>query len=380
MLGKRNYSEVRGKLIFALFGVLLLVLSTACSPEIQEDQPPTKEVTTSISPSSTPLASATITPTLAPSGPAPAAFTSDIIREENTVQRYIVDECQYLAKRWDPKNALPGTIVAPIMFHSIRPGNEEINDPSFINADTFFQIMELAEFFGFETISSEELIGFLYRNERIPQRSMILILDDRRPGTAEDYFLPVMEENDWISTLAWLVGDTDRRTGLWDWIERLNDTGYFDIQSHGFNHIYLNEDMSKEEVTEEITALIPIFEERFGYRPLVYIWPGGNYTEEGIRIARNAGYKLGFTVHSRGPIQFNWIPQGEKELSFGDPLMTLPRFWSSAAVFNLDQAVKISDSAIEHSVQNYPEEADWYSANCAGELPAFPEVISGLEN
>lgn len=350
----------------------------ACVPNSIENAPTQISQTTNIPSPTIPEPTPTIIPTPAPTSLPPAHFENELLRDGIQLQAYIDDECQFLAQRWDPENALPGTVVAPIMFHSIRPGNEEPGDPSAINADLFAQIIELARYYGFETITSQELIEFLQTNQRIPQLSMMLIVDDRRPGTAEDYFLPIMRENDWTTSLGWLVGDTDIRTGLWGWIERLNETGYFDILSHGFNHIYLQENMTDEMVWEEIWGSIPVFEQHFGTRPLAFIWPGGNYTAKAINFAREAEFEIGFTIHSRGPILFNAIPQGEQEIAFGDPLMTLPRFWSSAALLNLDQSVSASKEALSFAIENYSAEADWFSQNCGAELSPL-EIILGDE-
>lgn len=65
---------------------------------------------------------------------------------------------------------------------------------------------------------------------------------------------------------------------------------------------------------------------------------------------------------------FNWVPLGEAERAVNDPLMVLPRAWSSAANVNLDEAVKISEQATAFATQNYPVEADWYRTYCGGEL------------
>lgn len=316
-----------------------------------------------------------------PSAPFPDQFESDILRPEIQPVTYISDSCSYLQRRWDPVGSLPGTVVAPIMFHSILEGAATNDDASAINFVQFEEIVRQAEKLGFETITSEELLAFLQENAKIPKRSMILILDDRRPGTAEDYFLPVNEEHNWTTTLAWIPGaDTDtrpgRRTGesLWDWIERIYETGYFDVQSHGKDHIYINEDMSEETIRDEIEGSIPILKEHFGNTPIAYIWPGGNFTEMGIQIAHEAGFELGFTIFSRGPLQFNWIPQGH-EFVFNDPLMLLPRFWSSAAVLNLEQTAEIGDAAQAFARDNYAAEAAWYRQNCGGELPHLDEVF-----
>jgi len=358
-----------------LLGTLLLLLG-ACSP--QTASPPLSESTaTNPPPTPTilpPIATNSLNPP-APISPLPAEFTTNSLRAGNSPVNYIQDSCQYMANRWDPENSLPGTVVAPIMFHSIRPYGEEVSDPSSINLDYFDATIRFAENLGFETITSEELTAFLEENAKIPSRSMLLILDDRRPGTAEEYFLPVLKANDWTATLSWPIGDTDSRTGLWEWIERLNETSYFDIQSHGLNHIYLTDSTPKNQLREEIFGSIPILEDHFGTPPIAYIWPGGNYTALAVELAQEAGFRLGFTIHSRGPIMFNWVPQGEKEQAIGEPQMLLPRFWSSAALLNLDQAAAIGDEARLFANENYPAEAAWYRENCGAELANLSDIF-----
>ena len=320
------------------------------------------------------------TPTQGPAAPPPATFDSEVLREGIEPAQYIGDNCAALARRWDTAGAIPGAVVAPIMFHSILKGGGTPTQSQDINYKMFKEIIGLAEELGFKTITTEELLDFLLNNAKIPERSMILILDDRRPGTAEDYFLPILEKNDWTLTLAWIAQENTRPgklpgESLWDWIERLNETGYFDVQSHGLNHIYLNASTAEELVREEIAGSIPVLKEHFGETPLAYIWPGGNYTPLGVQVAHEAGFELGFTIHSRGPLLFNWIPQGEEERAYNDPLMLLPRYWDTAALLNLEQAAQIGDAAQAFAKDNYAAEAAWYRENCGGELPALDEVF-----
>lgn len=370
----------------ALLAILLFLI--ACSPS----PPPVAQTTSSPSPfapslqTATEAATATNRPATetaaaAPRSEPPASFQSEVLRGGIEPVSYITDSCTYIQMRWDPANSTPGTVVAPVMFHSILQGSTTPTLAQDINFNTFKAIVALAKELGFETITSDELLRFLTENAKIPPRSMILILDDRRPGTAEDYFLSVNEENNWTTTLAWPIGNTDSRPGklseesLWDWIERLNETDYFDIQSHGLNHIYLNEDMSEDTIREEVSGSISILKQHFGHRPIAYIWPGGNYTALGVQVAEEAGFQLGFTVHSRGPLQFNWIPQGEQERAIGSPLLLLPRFWDTAALLNLEQTAEIGDAAREFARQNYAAEAAWFSQNCGGQLPPLEDVL-----
>ncbi len=332
-------------------------------------------------PTATNEPTATEAATPRPTSEPPAGFQSDVLRDGIVPVSYIGDSCEYMQMRWDPQNSTPGTVVAPIMFHSILKGSTTPTLAQDINLVTFNAIIKVAKDLGFETITSDELLRFLTENAKIPARSMILILDDRRPGTAEDYFMPIDEENGWTTTLAWPIGDTDHGKGklagetLWDWMERLNDKGYFDIQSHGLNHIYLNDDMSKDIVRKEVSGSIPILKEHFGYRPIAYIWPGGNFSTFGIQVAHESGFQIGFIERSYGPLQFNWIPLSERERAYNDPLMLLPRFWDTAATLNLKQTVELGDAAREFARENYAAEATWFSQNCGGQLPPLEDVL-----
>ncbi|MCW5873030.1 MAG: polysaccharide deacetylase family protein [Anaerolineales bacterium] len=334
-----------------------------------------------LTPSASPTLAASSTPTITPTpAPLPASFPGSLRAGVQPVA-YIADQCTYLAQRWDPANSQPGTVVAPLMYHSILRGNAVPSLSQDINEATFYAIVDTARRLGFETITSQQLADFLLHNAPIPPRSMLLILDDRRPGTAQEYFLPLYEQYGWGTTLGWIIGDTDSRTGehsgesLWTWIERLNDTGVFDVQSHGLNHIPVVGGLSTDFLRSELGDNIPLLEQHFGQRPIAHIWAGGNFTADGVAVAEELGYTLAFTVYSRGPIMFNWIPQGEQERAIGNPLLLLPRYWNSAAELNLQQAADANDAARQFARENYAAEAAWFSQNCGGELAPLDAVF-----
>jgi len=260
-------------------------------------------------------------------------------------------------------------VVVPIMFHSIVQDGTELTDPNKdITGEQFNSFIEYARYLGFTTITTQELLDFLTRNVKIPPRSMMIIVDDRRPGLIRDWILPVLEEFDWTATSAY-IADPNSLQWAWDLMDQLNATGRLDVQSHGYTgQLYIVHETPVEQIQTEIWDSTKVLEEHFGKRPIAFIWPGGNFTPLSAQIARQGGYELGFTAYSRGPLLFNWIPLGEQERAVADPLMVLPRAWSSAANVNLDEAVKISDQAAEFAEQNYSTEAAWYSTYCGGEI------------
>jgi peptidoglycan/xylan/chitin deacetylase (PgdA/CDA1 family) len=197
---------------------------------------------------------------------------------------------------------------------------------------------------------------------------MLLIVDDRRPGMIREWMLPVLEESDWTVTAAY-IADPTSLSWAWDLMEQLYATGRLDVQSHGFTgRLYIVKDTPADQIRNEIWSSTQVLEEHFGETPVAFIWPGGNFTPESVQIAREGGYSLGFSAYSRGPLLFNWIPLGEIEAGVNDPLMVLPRAWSSSANVNLDEAVKISDQTASFAQQNFTVEAEWFRIYCGGEL------------
>lgn len=323
---------------------------------------------------STVTAAASSTPTVLPPTPtitstpppAPPIFQATGLRSGVSPQTYLADTCQALRLRWDPEHSEPGTIVVPIMFHSIAEPGRVIKDDTTITEQYFTDFMAHAEALGFKTITTAQLNDFLQNNTKIPPRSMMLILDDRRPGVTER-FLPYLEKNDWTLTLAWInAGNNDT---LWKRMEGLASTGHLDVQSHGYNHVYIVPETPLDTIREELEKPIELIQQHFGARPLAVVWPGGNFTPDSIKMAQESGYQLGFTAFSRGPIMFNWIPLGEPERAIQNPIMVLPRFWSTAAWVNLDQAVLLADQAKTAAETTRAQEETWLQKYCPPSTP-----------
>ena len=334
--------------------------------------PPTATFTASPSATLAPSQTASATPfiTLVPTDtPAPLAtfIPERVLRAGVEPAAYIAGTCEYLRLRWAEGSSPPGTVVVPVMFHSIVQPGTKITDPKEITMEQFAAFVQYAQYLGFETITTAQLINFLYFNAPIPPRSMILIVDDRRPGLLEEHFMPVLEANNWTVTSAY-IADPNTFEWAWEWMDRLYESGRLDVQSHGYTgQLYIVPETTEAEIQNEIWNSTTVLEERFGQRPLAFIWPGGNFTALSVQVARQGGYQLGFTAYSRGPLLFNWIPLGAEEQAVGDPLMVLPRAWSNSVNLNLDEAVKVSEQATAFAQENYRVEMGWYEQYCPGE-------------
>jgi hypothetical protein len=366
--------------ILLVTALVSLSLLPACGPATGPAQaaepagasPPAPAYTTTSTPTRTPVPSPTARPPDLPPG-----FHTDLLNPLDAPQAYLRDACQYLNLKWKAGNAAPGTVVMTIMFHSITRG--EPGDPNQVSEAEFARLMEELKEQGFAAITSQQLADFLERNAWIPPRSVLLLVDDRRFGQYYDvHFRPYYQQWGWPVVNAWISAPYTSES-LWQQMVDLHHEGWVDFQAHGVVHnIPIGPYSSEEYMRSELFGPLQVFEERFGKRPIAYIWPGGGFTPRAIEIAREAGYRLGFTVNPRGPVMFNWVPQADEpdprrpsyipEGPGGDPLMTLPRYWPSDARLKLETVVQIGEQAAAHAGQVEAAELAYYDIVCA---PAY---------
>lgn len=384
---KRNqrgaFADYRRSGWLALLG--LAIILTACSGSVAALDPAGASATAEVQPSATAAPTETAAPTATftplpptatpspmPTATPPSAFRPEVLRKGITPVGYLPDACSAIQLRWDPERAEPGTMVVPIMFHSVIKDGRPLADNISIHDGELKQFMEEARRLGFETITTAQLLDFLQNNTRIPPRSLLLILDDRRQGVVWNNFLPFLQQYNWKLTLAYITGPV---VSEWEWgeLKRLSDTGFVDVQAHGYLHngeSYITEFTKPEIVTQELVRPIEQIQKYLGQTPIAFVWPGGNFTAQSVQQARATGYQLGFTAQARGPILFDWVPQGDEELAAGDPLMTLPRYWSTSASTALYDAMLISDAVRQNAGDQKAADLAWYAANCS----AYPPI------
>jgi len=373
--------------------LLAAVLLIACQPQTPTANPDaimtqvvqtamvliqqTKTVSTPL-----PIKTAIPTPTVPQTPPAlPAVFTTTTLNPLDTPHTYINDECQYLKAKWTSTNAMPGTIVITIMFHGIEKG--AITDPNQISVHDFNQLMNSLHNQNYTAISMQQMMDFMYNNAKIPPRSILLIQDDRHPAqNFTDHFLPYYKQWSWPVTNGWIsaFGGTDPVLAE---NVALSQQGWINYQAHGVIHnIAISPDSTNEFMLSELQGSINNIQKYFGTTPIAYIWPGGGFTPKAVQLARQVGYKLGFTINPRGPVMFNWVPQADQvdpqrplllaEGPASDPLMTLPRTWDVDAQQHLGTFTAIGNAAVAYAQQNKAVEMRYYNIACAAKDGPIP--------
>jgi hypothetical protein len=330
--------------------------------------------------SETPVPTATV-PRTPPA--LPATYQTPLLKAEDIPRTYVADSCQYLQNKWNANNSVPGTLVMPIMFHGIsKDAATSVNQ---ISVQDFKKLMRDLHEFGFQAINMQQMADFMYNNANIPQRSALLIVDDRHFAESfNDHFRPYYKDWGWPVVNAYI--GIDERPDLWAENAALSAEGWVDYQAHGYIHnIPISDSSSDEFIMGEMGGAIASLQKYMNKTPIAYIWPGGGFSARAVQIGTQLGYKLGFTVNPRGPVMYNWIPQADTinqsnsvaipETPAGNPLMTIPRYWDTDARNKLDDIRQISDQAAAYAEQNKAVELEYYDIVCAptyGVIPALP--------
>ncbi len=377
--------------LFLTFGLVALLLNS-CQPAAATADPnialtaafetaltEISQPTATPAPSETPVPTATI-PRTPPA--LPGAFQTSILKPEDQPRAYVADTCQYLQNKWNPNNAAPGTVVMPIMFHAIDR-DATTSQYMKISAKDFKKLMNDLHELGFQAIDMQQMADFMYNNAKIPQKSVLLIVDDRAYASKfNDHFRPYYEEWGWPVVNAYI--GLDERLDLWTENAALSAEGWVDYEAHGYIHnIPISDGSTDEFIMGEMNGVITSFQKYFNKTPIAYIWPGGGFSRRAVEMGTQLGYKLGFTVNPRGPVMYNWVPQADAfnpsnpiaipETPAGNPLMTLPRYTDINARGELDDVRAVSDQAAQYAEQNKAVELEYYDIVCAptyGPIPA----------
>jgi hypothetical protein len=365
---------------FPLLPALILVTVISASCQLTPS-PASQAGTESIKPAAPALIP---TSTVVRTPPAlPETFQTTRLNPLDTPRMYVNNTCQYLRDKWDPNHAKPGTVVMVIMFQSITKFKVESSDG--ITVRDFDTLMHTLHDQGFTAINTQQLAGFLYRNENIPWRSVVLIQDGRR--RAENFtanFLTYYTQWGWPVVNAWTSLPATEDT-LWNENIDLEKQGWVDHQAYGVTtDISLTDKSSDVTLEKELGGSIDWFREKFDKEPIAFIWPSGSFGEKPVKAARNFGYQLGFTMNTRGPLMYNWIPLADikddkrpayaPEGPINDPLMTLPRYWAGRAYKHIDEVRLLGEEATAYAEQNKQIELEYYDIVCAPELGPIPSL------
>lgn len=164
-----------------------------------------------------------------------------------------------------------------------------------IEPDDFDWQMKYLVDHGYHSISTDELYDFLAGKGTLPDRPVLITFDD---GYVDNYTnaYPILKKYNLKATIFIVTGFVSKREGYltWDQLREMEKNG-ITAQSHTVTHAPLPE-LPDERIREELALSKRQAETELGH-PIDFIaYPTGVHDLHIVGIAKEAGYKGGFTV------------------------------------------------------------------------------------
>jgi len=184
---------------------------------------------------------------------------------------------------------------------------EDCSSPLCMPAKTFeFQMQYLKEE-GYHVITAEELLAFLRYRQGLPQKSVLITMDDGY-RSVYDIAYPILNKYGFTATLfiyTDFVG-VSKMAIKWDQLKEMQAQG-FTIGSHTIYHSDLTQPKEGEteqqfiaRVKEELHGSKKIIDRKLGQDTYFLAYPFGRYDQQSIQMAREAGYKMAMSVKRGG--------------------------------------------------------------------------------
>lgn len=215
--------------------------------------------------------------------------------------------------------------IPVLMYHILL---EERNDVISVDPLRFREQMSAIKEAGFTTITDYQLADHLMNKTKLPDKPILITFDDGYKSVYTEAF-PVLEELDMkatVNVIASRIFETPsalhpEEYEKFTWPEARSMEGTMIVQAHTWDshHQKTNEHNelkgvlsgpmpnesgfeSQEEfekrVFEDLLLSKKTIEEKMGYDVVTLAYPYGHYSEDTIRLAQVAGYKIAFTVKS----------------------------------------------------------------------------------
>jgi peptidoglycan/xylan/chitin deacetylase (PgdA/CDA1 family) len=210
--------------------------------------------------------------------------------------------------------------VPVLIYHHINPHS---GDTVTVTPEVFAAQMTWLAGSGFTTISLDDLMRALCREQEIDNKAVVLTFDD---GWLDNYqfAIPVLERLKFQAAFFIITGRVDASSNGrikrfsdtplheaakafiqrgesarvvldWDLIRNIEEKGLFRFYSHTVSHRRCAGLFRAELLNELLESKLRIESEL--ERPCPYLcWPYGSYSEDTIRVAQETGYTALFTT------------------------------------------------------------------------------------
>ncbi|GAC1555079.1 MAG: hypothetical protein NVS3B17_00950 [Vulcanimicrobiaceae bacterium] len=185
--------------------------------------------------------------------------------------------------------------VAVLVWHDVLPVKDVYFDTT---TAAFAAQLDAIARGGFHVVTLAALRDRLTRGTPLPSKPLVLTFDDNARGIGENAF-PLLRAHRFPATLFvhtnYVGKKTSKAHNSWDDLRAMQRTGLIDVQSLTANHPPDLTKLGDADVSHEFALAKHALDVRLGRAAYAVVYPYDAYDARVERLARAAGYTLGFT-------------------------------------------------------------------------------------
>ena len=214
-----------------------------------------------------------------------------------------------------------GVTVPVLVYHSIRPftatDSQQLKNYS-VEPSMFERQLHYLKDHGYAVVSFDAVIDYLVRQTPLPEKSVVLTLDDGWENQYT-YAFPLIKKYGMSATFFIFTNAVGHKHFLtWDQVNELARSG-MEVGGHSMSHPYLVRITDSAKLAEEITGGKKIIEEHIGRGIVAFAYPFGQYDEAVVAVVAQAGYQAARTLH-RGAIRNGDDPYTLRAMQVGSSM------------------------------------------------------------
>ncbi len=194
-----------------------------------------------------------------------------------------------------------------------------------ISADKFAAQLDWLARNDYRVIRLSRLVGFLQGREALPQRSVVITIDDGYESTYR-HALPALRKHNFPATLFAYSDFIGAGAALsWQQMQELANSGLIDIQAHSKSHRNLIERGAGEDdaryrqnIENEVKTPRDVLEKRLSVQVQQYAYPFGDANDIVLDALTRNHYQLAATVNPGGNPFFAQPLMLRRTMIFGD--------------------------------------------------------------
>ncbi len=186
--------------------------------------------------------------------------------------------------------------VPVIMYHDVKKKKDVSYD---VPPKKFRAQMESIKEAGFTPISMDQLYAHLTENKSLPPKPILLTFDDGYLGNYEEAY-PILKEFKYPAVFfivpAYVGVKTSKDHITWDQLKQVVKDGLVTVEAHTVTHPVDLTKLEDAQLHRELFESKAILEKKLGITVNYFAYPTGNRDERVVALAKEAGYRMAFTM------------------------------------------------------------------------------------